>query len=177
MSLRLILIHFIYRIVFGVGIAAIMWVGGQFVYAKAYQRYALSTFKNRPGIQTGTTDIPVSSTFEVQNGILAMGLPERLPRATLHESVGRFDDRNEPDPFFRDFQNIEVGDSIQLSTSRGTFRYFVTTIEIIDPSEPRILESPGHSELTIFTSRRIPISGAAPQQFVVHARPLGQLKN
>ena len=48
MSFRLILIHFIYRVVFGVGIAALMWVGGNLIYAKTYQFYAKPEFIKHP---------------------------------------------------------------------------------------------------------------------------------
>jgi hypothetical protein len=195
MSLRLILIHFIYRIVFGVGIAAIMWVGGQFVYAKTCQRYAMSRINNHPDIASGVTDIPLSPQAPLRSGILVT-VPDamegknpsgnlagrfsgRIQKAPLRNSDEKFDEGTESGPFFRDFQDIRLGDTIQFSTPEGTFGYFVTTIEMIDPSEPLppALESYGHSELTIIASRRFPFTGAVPQQFVVHARPQSRLKN
>ncbi|HET9129626.1 MAG TPA: hypothetical protein VFO86_01695 [Terriglobia bacterium] len=161
MSLRLILIHFIYRFVFGVGIAAIMWVGGQFVFAKAYQHHAVSNVLSPP--QT-----------PLQNGRLVTELPRPLKTAPLRSSVENFDGGTVVGPFdhfFHDFRELRVGDTIRFSTPGGTFGYFVTTLEIIDSTERRIQESPGHSELTIIASRPSPFAGAVPQQFVVHARP------
>lgn len=170
MSLRLILIHFIYRFVFGVGIAALMWVGGQFVYARAYLPYQ----------RHATSSSQVSPQTPFQNGFLVTELPGQFETAPLRHSVRKVDDVTEADPFdhfFLDFRDLRVGDTIQFSTPEGTFGYFVTTVEMIDPSEPRILESPAHSELTIIASRPFPLAGTAPQQFVVHARPRSRVKN
>jgi sortase (surface protein transpeptidase) len=79
--------------------------------------------------------------------------------------------------FSSELQNLHVGDEIQISTPEGIFRYFVTTIEIADPSGSRVRKSPGHPELTIMTTPRFPNVGAVPQQFIVHARPENELEN
>jgi LPXTG-site transpeptidase (sortase) family protein len=214
MSLRLILIHFIYRVVFGVGIAALMWVGGHFVYAKTYQLYAMPKLKNDPDITTGMSDIQSSHaplrSRNLRHGLESPGrevpnmlrealnekdenpsgiatghfdgtLPGRLAgrqRTTpFRNGDGKFADAGHRMAFVRDLQPLRVGDTIQLSTPRGTFGYFVTTIEVIDPSEPRIFEYPDLSELTIVTTPPFPFVGAVPQQFVVRARPQNEVKN
>jgi len=212
MSLRLILIHFIYRVVFGVGIAALMWVGGHFVFAQTYQWHAMSRFKNDPGSTTGMSDFRLPSRVPLRSLRLRPGLeiPDREPpsdmvlesdenvpeaatgpfRATLPgrlAGAGRTtsfqlgdekvaDDRHR-NAFDRQLHSLHVGDTIQLSTPRGSFGYFVTTIEVIDPSEPPISKSPGHSEIRIITTSSSPSAGAMPQQFVVHARPQDELSN
>lgn len=179
MSLRLILIHFIYRIIFGAGIAAIMWVGGQLVYTKTNQWFAMSKFKNRTDVTTDMSGIPFSEQLPVRSGHLRERLtePERESAVIVLEPVDENSEYSSilatrpsvplcnphrklsngigQDPFFREFQDICVGDMIQFSTPRGTFRYFVTTIENTDRLEPRML--------TIITSRRFPIAGAIPQ--------------
>jgi len=53
-------------------------------------------------------------------------------------------------------------DEIQILTPEGISGYFVTTIEIVDPSGPRVLEAPGHSQLTIVTTHSSPPGSAEP---------------
>jgi len=211
MSLRLLLIHFIYRIVFGVGIAAIIWAGAHLVYVKAFPPRGISGFKSEPLIMNGMPDLPASSQGssrtrthrglflegaerespetifesvppEMSTWHLATGSPvrssERLQATPLRSSGGKSGyDSEVAGPFFLDVPEIRVGDVIQFSSPKGTFRYFVTTTEILDPAETRMQDSSDRSELTIITSGRFPVVGAIPQQFVVHARPLRKLKN
>jgi sortase A len=47
----------------------------------------------------------------------------------------------------------------------------VSNTEIVNPSETRVLQSSGHSELTLITCYPFSFLGAAPERFVVHARP------
>jgi hypothetical protein len=210
MSLRLLLIHFIYRIVFGVGIAAIIWAGAHLVYVKTFPLRGITGFKSEPLIMNGMPDLPSSqssSRTRTHRGLFLEGAERESPE-TIFESVppeistwhladgspvrssGRFQatplrssggksgyDSEAAGPFFLDLPEIRVGDVIQFSSPRGTFRYFVTTTEILDPAELRIQDSSDRSELTIITSGRFPAVGAIPQQFVVHARPLRKLKN
>jgi len=166
MSLRLILIHFIYRIVFGVGIAALVWVGGNLVYAKTYQLYAMSKIKTDPVIPTGISDLQLPTRLQAN--------PRRASRRISNGVLG-----NEAhlDAFSSELQNLHVGDEIQISTPEGIFGYSVTTIEIAGPSGSRVRKSPSHSELTIMTTPRFPYVGAVPQQFIVHARPQKELEN
>jgi hypothetical protein len=209
MNLRLLVIHFIYLIVFGVGIAAIMWAGAHLVYVKTFPSRGISGLKSERLIMNGMSDLSSSSQDanrtrtrrglliegaedesqetalesippETSTWHLASGSPIRsgqLQATPLRSSSGNAGYDSEPRPFFLDFPEIRVGDVIQFSTPRGTFGYFVTTTEILDPAESRMQDSSNHSELTIITSGRFPVVGAIPQQFVVHARPLRKLKN
>lgn len=200
MSLRLILIHFIYRVIFGIGIAALLWVGGQLLYAMTHQLYAMSEFKPHPGIANSMADIPLWSSPPLQSGDLVGRLdnPERglsllvlegvevntlgvatgrVPETPLPGSDGNLAPAAHRDTFFCELRNIHVGGTIRLSTPRGTFGYVVTTTEIVDPSETRVLESRGDSELTLITCYPYPFVGPASQRFIVHARHPVEVKN
>jgi len=168
MSLRLILIHFIYRVVFGVGIAAIMWVGGQLVYSRTYPLYAISKLKNRPDNRTGVSDIQLLSSPPQ---------PGTLPAVPLHRSDAAVAIASHRNKFATEIQNLRVGDEIQVLTPEGIFGYFVTTIEIVDPSESQGPEAPGHSQLTISTTYSSPLGSTAQQRFIVRARPQREMKN
>jgi len=172
MSFLLILIHFIYRVVFGVGIAALMWVGGNLIYAKTYQIYAKSEFKQPAKTANTVSDMRLFSQDP---------LPVLNPRPGLWVSPKRISDGTPVDAPFRDnlgreVRNIRVGDEIQVSTPEGIFGYFVTTVEIV-PSGSRTAKSSGHSELTITTTSAFPFVGATPQRFIVHAMPESEFKN
>ena len=167
MSLRLILIHFIYRVVFGVGIAAIMWVGVHLVYSRTYPLYAISKLKNHPENMTGVSDIQWSSTPQ----------PGTLPAVPLHRSDAAVAIASHRNKFATEIQNLRVGDEIQVLTPEGIFGYFVTTIEIVDPSESQGPEAPGHSQLTISTTYSSPLGSTAQQRFIVRARPQREMKN
>jgi sortase A len=94
-----------------------------------------------------------------------------VPGTSLPGSNGNIVIAAHRDTFFRELRNIDLGDRIQLSTPAGTFDYFVSNTEIVNPSETRVLESSGHSELTLITCYPFSFLGAAPQRFIVHARP------
>ena len=94
-----------------------------------------------------------------------------VPGTSLPGSNGNVVIAAHRDTFFRELRNIHAGNTIQLSTPRGTFGYSVTNIEIVNPSETRVLESRGHSELTLITCYPFSFLGTAPQRFIVHARP------
>jgi len=169
MSFRLIVIHFIYRVVFGVGIAALMWVGGNLIYAKTYQAYAAAKFKRHP-----ETNVPFGRQWLSQDPLRdtnhrqSLSISQRISNGMPVDAV--------PRPDALELRNIRVGDEIQVSTAEGVFGYFVTTVEIA-PSGSRTLKSSGHSELTITTTYPFPVVGATPQQFIVHARLQSELKN
>jgi Sortase (surface protein transpeptidase) len=167
MSLRLILIHFIYRVVFGVGIAAIMWAGGHLVYSRTYPLYAMSKLKQHPDNATGVSDIQWMSQEQ----------PGTLQAVPLHRSNAAVAIASHRNKFANELQNLRVGDEIQVLTPEGIFGYFVTTIEIVDPSESRGLDAPGPSQLTISTTYSSPLGSAAPQRFIVRARPQREMKN
>jgi hypothetical protein len=170
MSFRLILIHFIYRVVFGVGIAALMWVGGNLVYAKTYQFYAKPELKKHSETANTVSEMRLSeSPFRRADSLQHL-------RISQHISDGMPVDSPDRDDFPRSLRNIRVGDEIQVSTPEGLFGYFVTTVEIV-PTESRTSKSSGNTELTITTTSPFPFVGATPQRFIVHAMLQNESKN
>jgi len=167
MSLRLLLIHFIYRVIFGVGIAAIMWVGGHFVYSRTYPLYAMSRLKHHPDNTTGMSDIH----------LLSQTSPGTIQAVPLHRSDAGGAIAAHRNIARNALQNIRVGDEIQVLTPEGLFGYFVTTIEIVDPAESRGPETPGRPQLIISTTYPSPLGNAAPQRFILRARPQRDMKN
>jgi sortase A len=194
---RLILIRIVYRSLFVAGIAALMWVGGQLGYAKTYQLYLMSKLNAQPELDNRISDAtsPLSSSSSpLRNGDIvgrldisarkisvvvlegieddALGIAAgHVPGTSLPGSNGNVVIAAHRDTFFRELRNIDMGDRIELSTPAGTFEYFVSNTEIVKPSETRVLQSSGHSELTLITCYPFSFFGTAPERFVVHARP------
>ena len=67
---------------------------------------------------------------------------------------------------------IQAGDRIRIATARGAYEYVVESTSVVDPGDNRVTESRGRQELTLITSSPFSFAGAAPRQFVVHARLL-----
>jgi sortase A len=73
------------------------------------------------------------------------------------------------DTFFRKLKRIRAGDRIQFLTVRGTAQYIVDSTEIVEPADTRVMESRGHSELTLISCYPFYFVGSAPRRFIVHA--------
>jgi sortase A len=76
------------------------------------------------------------------------------------------------DTFFRKLGGVRAGDRIRIVTTAQTYDYVVDSTEVVDPEDTRVMESRARAELTLITCYPFHFIGAAPQRFVVHARPL-----
>jgi len=76
------------------------------------------------------------------------------------------------DTFFRPLREVRPRDGLLMTTSYGTFRYVVDAVEIVDPSDVRVLDPKAHQGLTLITCYPFSWLGPAPKRFVVHARKL-----
>lgn len=73
------------------------------------------------------------------------------------------------DTFFRGLRGIETNDLIRVRTSRGNYEYRVTSMEIVKPSDVRVLKPHGGRELTLITCYPFNFIGHAPSRYIVHA--------
>ena len=73
------------------------------------------------------------------------------------------------DTFFRPLRGIRKGDEIVLETSVRDYRYYVSSIEIVDPTDVKVLRSHQQNELTLVTCYPFSYIGRAPKRFIVHA--------
>jgi len=74
------------------------------------------------------------------------------------------------DTFFLPLREVRPRDRILITTSYGTFRYVVNAVEIVDPTDVRVLRRTANPELTLVTCYPFTYIGAAPKRFIVHAR-------
>lgn len=76
------------------------------------------------------------------------------------------------DTFFRELRNIHKDDLITTVTSKGSRRYRVEAIDIVEPSETRVLDPTQEPVLTLVTCYPFYYVGNAPQRFIVRAREI-----
>jgi len=74
------------------------------------------------------------------------------------------------DTFFRPLRDIRLGDEIRFTTSVRSFEYVVESIEVVAPTDIRVLESSTGHDLTLLTCFPFYYVGPAPKRFVVRAR-------
>ena len=103
------------------------------------------------------------------------------PRSNLNRGVGRIIGTARPggpgnigiaghrDGFFRGLKDISVGDDVELTTTKERATYIVDQIEIVSPTDVRVLQPRGVSSLTLVTCYPFYFVGDAPNRFIVHA--------
>lgn len=74
------------------------------------------------------------------------------------------------DTFFRPLKNLQQGDEIRMTTTRGTFAYRVARMEIVAPDDVSALAPSPIRSLTLVTCYPFTYVGPAPQRFIIHAR-------
>jgi len=77
------------------------------------------------------------------------------------------------DTFFRPLRDIRPGDEIRFKTRERSFEYRVESIEVVAPTDIRVLKSSTGHDLTLLTCFPIYYIGPAPKRLVVRAREVG----
>ena len=77
------------------------------------------------------------------------------------------------DTFFRPLRDIRVGDEIKFKTRQRSYEYVVESIEVVAPTDLRVLESSAEHDLTLLTCFPFHYVGPAPKRLVVRAREVG----
>jgi len=148
--------------------------------AKAYQQAGplLEPHTLEEGEVMGEIDVP-------RLGIRAIVLHGDSP-AQLRHAVGHIVKTALPgepgnvvlaghrDTFFRPLRDIRVGDEIRLKTRVRQFEYRVQSIEVVEPTEIRVLQTSTSHELTLLTCFPFRYVGPAPKRFVVHAHEISR---
>ena len=73
------------------------------------------------------------------------------------------------DGFFRGLKDIEIGETIELQTARGSVNYSVSSITIVDPSDISVLAETDDPTITLVTCYPFYYVGHAPQRYIVKA--------
>lgn len=81
------------------------------------------------------------------------------------------------DTFSRPLRDIRVGDEIKFKTRERNFDYVVESMEVVAPTDVRVLQSSVGHDLTLLTCYPFHYIGPAPKRFVVFAREIKPTSN
>jgi LPXTG-site transpeptidase (sortase) family protein len=167
-----------------VGILALGYSGYVSASSRSYQALEMRKFKEADRISEPhlLTDGDVLGEIQVPRlgleAIVVQGdSPAILRRAVGHLSrsalpgeLGNVALAGHRDTFFRPLRDIRLGDVITFKTQERSFEYLVQSIEVVAPTDIRVLEpSTGH-DLTLLTCYPVYYVGPAPKRLAVRAR-------
>jgi LPXTG-site transpeptidase (sortase) family protein len=165
------------------GILALGYSGFVSANSRAYQALEMKKFKEAGRLSEPhlLTDGDVLGEIQVPrlglDAIVVQGdSPAILRRAVGHLSksalpgeLGNVALAGHRDTFFRPLRDIRLGDVITFKTQERSFEYLVQSIEVVPPTDIRVLEpSTGH-DLTLLTCYPVYYVGPAPKRLVVRA--------
>jgi sortase A len=113
---------------------------------------------------------------------LSVMVLEGTDELTLNRAVGRIEGTALPgepgnvgiaghrDSFFRGLKDLSKDDLVTVTTLSGVYRYRVEDIQIVKPSDLRVLKESSSPTLTLVTCYPFYYVGDAPKRFIVKAR-------
>ena len=109
------------------------------------------------------------AVLEGSDGATLRRGPGRIEQTSETGGTGNIGIAGHRDTFFRPLNGIRAGDDILLSTMQGTFRYRVSSVEIVSPTDVSVLATTGVPTLTLVTCYPFWFVGPAPMRYVVRA--------
>jgi sortase A len=166
------------------GILALGYAGLVFANSHAYQALEMKKFSQAGRLSEPHILVEGDVIGEIQvprlglNAIVVQGnSPANLRRAVGHLSKsalpgewGNVALAGHRDTFFRPLRDIRLGDEIRFKTRERSFEYRVDSIEVVAPTDIRVLESSAGHDLTLLTCFPFHYVGPAPKRLVVRAR-------
>jgi sortase A len=162
-----------------------------FVFADSHAYQALETKKFKQAGLLSEPHILVEGEVIGEIQVPRLGLkaivvqgdsPANLKRAVGHLSKsalpgewGNVALAGHRDTFFRTLRDIRLGDEIKFKTRERSFEYLVESIEVVAPTDIRVLESSTGHDLTLLTCFPFHYVGPAPNRFVVRAREVDRM--
>jgi sortase A len=171
------------------GILAMGYAGFVFADSHAYQALETKEFKQAGLLSEPHILVEGEVIGEIQvprlglKAIVVQGdSPANLKRAVGHLSKsalpgewGNVALAGHRDTFFRTLRDIRLGDEIKFKTRERSFEYLVESIEVVAPTDIRVLESSTGHDLTLLTCFPFHYVGPAPNRFVVRAREVDRM--
>jgi sortase A len=171
------------------GILAMGYAGFVFADSHAYQALETKKFKQAGLLSEPHILMEGEVIGEIQvprlglKAIVVQGdSPANLKRAVGHISKsalpgewGNVALAGHRDTFFRTLRDIRLGDEIKFKTRERSFEYLVESIEVVAPTDIRVLESSTGHDLTLLTCFPFHYVGPAPNRFVVRAREVDRM--
>ncbi len=134
--------------------------------------YRESLFANT-NLPAGLLQIPkIDLKVPIYEGATEVNMNRGVTRiagtAGLNE-VGNIGIAGHRDGYFRGLKDVVVGDFVELKTIGVVSQYRVSSIEIVDPSDVRVLEPTVGGYITLVTCYPFYYVGHAPKRFIVKA--------
>ena len=169
---------------FAFGIFALGYAGIVFADSHIYQAVEIQKFeRTSPSpIPRILTDGDILGELQVPRLGLDAIVVQGDSTADLRRAVGHLSNSAMPgewgnvalaghrDTFFRPLRDVRLGDEIRFQTRERSFVYVVKSIEVVAPTDTRVLESSTGHDLTLLTCFPFHYVGPAPNRFVVRAR-------
>jgi len=166
------------------GIFALGYAGFVFADSQTYQALEMKKFKQAGRLSEPhiLTEGDVIGEIQISrlglNAIVVQGdSPTSLRRAVGHLTKsalpgewGNVALAGHRDTFFRPLRDVRLGDEIRFMTRERSFHYRVESIEVVAPTDIRVLEASTGHDLTLLTCFPIYYVGPAPKRLVVRAR-------
>jgi sortase A len=166
------------------GLLALGYAGFVFADSHAYQALEMKKFKQAGRLSEPRVFVEGDVIGEIQvprlrlNAMVVQGdSPANLKRAVGHLTKsalpgewGNVALAGHRDTFFRPLRDIRLGDEIRFKTRERSFEYRVESIEVVAPTDIRVLQSSTGHDLTLLTCFPIYYIGPAPKRLVVRAR-------
>jgi LPXTG-site transpeptidase (sortase) family protein len=92
-----------------------------------------------------------------------------IPGSALPGERGNIAITGHRDTFFRPLRNIRKDDEVRLTTLRGSYRYCVDSIKVVEPEDTKALNHSDDAILTLVTCYPFYFVGPAPKRFIVRA--------
>jgi sortase A len=144
--------------------------------SRAAEPAAVSTsaYYAAPGDLLGRIEIPrLQVSAVIVEGVDTDTLERavgHIPGTALPGETGNIALAGHRDSFFRKIGKLHDGDEIVLVSIRGTFKYHVSHIGIVTPSDTTVLAPSQQPALTLVTCFPFRYIGPAPDRYIITAR-------
>jgi sortase A len=165
------------------GILCLGYAG--FVFADSHRYQALEIKKFEQPIRLPVPHFLVEGEVIGEIQVPRLGLSavvvQGVSPASLRHAVGHMEKSALPgewgnvalaghrDTLFRPLREIQVGDEILFKTVKQDIKYVVETIDVVAPTDIRVLEATSGHDLTFITCFPFYYVGPAPKRFIVRA--------
>jgi len=132
----------------------------------------------------GLAFAPPLATLRIPRIGLEVPVLEGVDELSLNRAVGHIPGTAAPgepgnvaiaghrDGFFRGLKDLQVGDRIELEARGGLRLYAVESLQVVEPTEVRVLAPTADPSLTLVTCYPFYFVGKAPQRYIVRAQAL-----
>ena len=149
------------------------------VEAAEQEEYDIANFTAEKNEAFGVLTVPKLDNRSV--GVVEGADADSLRRGVGHVSSTAFPGQGEQivlsghrDTVFRDFGQIEVGDTFVVEMPYGTYEYEIYQRDIVDADDRTVIREMGEEVLVVTTCYPVEMYGFAPDRAVFYSRPVNK---